>query len=633
MTRSIALLVLGLAAIAPFPAEADAGAAFDYLYVASNEGDSSGGHVAIRTGQQVHHFQNKDGLLVLVRESSDEFVHTYALLSNRAIDVSRVGVSNEDFETIRSRLATRHRAQAAQLDVRTALRSDRDLLQQMLASPDGSLGPIDVTGLGYFAAHGSDAKPVPVLEALKTALVDAHGTTFVADKRRDTLRSLQTALERDPAAWPASPPGSVYEHPAFAEPWSRRVEAQASVLAALNVLEHGHALDRTAVLVPDGPAFALTPEEYAAIGQHREVLFSQLLRLFHSRRSDWGHAALVGMARLAAMDEALARHRIVVLDTLPKEADRIDQRRVARRAGILSEIRSETRRELDVARRFLVRPAVASGSSRRTPPELVWERFEERVNRHVELIRALRDGVDLRIAQGHLVPTRRAPIEIDGLRLPSREAIEADLSRVEERLRRHADRLDALHGYALISRNCVTALFETLNDAFADSPAGSAAALGGFVDGRRGFGFIPFVSAAQVDDRFHVVAREVIPSYRQMRLAELAHDGAGFLEILRESNTLTASTYRRTERDSFFVFFTDGALLPRPLLGAVNLASAIGETGWGVATLPFDRGHTLASGLGGAAVSLPELVFVNLRKGSNDWIAPGLRAWQPEPRQ
>ena len=62
MGRSIALLAACLAAITPIPAEADAGATFDYLYVESNEGDSSGGHVAIRTGPKVYHFQNKDAL-------------------------------------------------------------------------------------------------------------------------------------------------------------------------------------------------------------------------------------------------------------------------------------------------------------------------------------------------------------------------------------------------------------------------------------------------------------------------------------------------------------------------------------------------------------------------------------------
>jgi hypothetical protein len=45
------------------------------------------------------------------------------------------------------------------------------------------------------------------------------------------------------------------------------------------------------------------------------------------------------------------------------------------------------------------------------------------------------------------------------------------------------------------------------------------------------------------------------------------------------------------------------------------LAAAAGEFVLGLVRAPFDRGHTAWSGLKGAAFSLPELFFVNLRKG------------------
>ena len=40
----------------------------------------------------------------------------------------------------------------------------------------------------------------------------------------------------------------------------------------------------------------------------------------------------------------------------------------------------------------------------------------------------------------------------------------------------------------------------------------------------------------------------------------------------------------------------------------------------GVPLLPFDRGETFVSGVRGAVFSLPELAFVNLRKGSFDYV-------------
>ena len=58
----------------------------DYLYVEANEGDSSGGHVALRFGDKTFHFQHETpGILRIRRIASTAFSHAYAMLGNRAI--------------------------------------------------------------------------------------------------------------------------------------------------------------------------------------------------------------------------------------------------------------------------------------------------------------------------------------------------------------------------------------------------------------------------------------------------------------------------------------------------------------------------------------------------------------------
>jgi hypothetical protein len=52
----------------------------------------------------------------------------------------------------------------------------------------------------------------------------------------------------------------------------------------------------------------------------------------------------------------------------------------------------------------------------------------------------------------------------------------------------------------------------------------------------------------------------------------------------------------------------------------VNLFFALGYTGWGLAALPFDGGVRAQAGLEGMLWSLPELAFVNVRKGSFNWV-------------
>jgi hypothetical protein len=64
------------------------------------------------------------------------------------------------------------------------------------------------------------------------------------------------------------------------------------------------------------------------------------------------------------------------------------------------------------------------------------------------------------------------------------------------------------------------------------------------------------------------------------------------------------------------VFFTDDTVALRPLLGAANLVAAAGASVAGLVTMPLDHGARLRAGLRGALFSLPELAFVNIRKGS-----------------
>ena len=66
--------------------------------------------------------------------------------------------------------------------------------------------------------------------------------------------------------------------------------------------------------------------------------------------------------------------------------------------------------------------------------------------------------------------------------------------------------------------------------------------------------------------------------------------------------------------------FTDDVVAPRPLFGAINVAAGLSAGAAGVALLPFDHGRLLVTGLRGAVFSLPELAFVNLRKGSFTYV-------------
>jgi hypothetical protein len=128
---------------------------------------------------------------------------------------------------------------------------------------------------------------------------------------------------------------------------------------------------------------------------------------------------------------------------------------------------------------------------------------------------------------------------------------------------------------------------------------------------------------------YRVTAGSRLSSYREQCLARLTARHNPLFVYLRESNTFTSTIQPAAHGSEPFFFFTEDAVPSRPFFGLVNLGVGAGASALGIVTLPFDRGRRLADGIRGALFSLPELVFVNLRKGEipilpHDWQAYGI---------
>ena len=134
--------------------------------------------------------------------------------------------------------------------------------------------------------------------------------------------------------------------------------------------------------------------------------------------------------------------------------------------------------------------------------------------------------------------------------------------------------------------------------------------------------FIPFVAADAVETEYPVAATREVPSYREAALAAMYERENGLAVFLRECNVLTSTIYRGHADDSPFLFFTDDTVLTRPLFGVANLVTGLGASLAGLFLLPSGDADLLLQGLRGALFSVPELAFVNLRKGSFATLAP-----------
>ena len=627
MSKTI-LIVFALLLLSALPARATDTRFVDWLYMEPNEGGSSAGHVAVAFGDRTYAFQRSPaGRLVLERDGTEHARWRYAVLGNRPIHRSRVAVSEVAFERLREGFNRRYLIEQEDLARLDRLAAARQLFRLLLARArdrDVTDG-LAIEGGGYFRRSPSRASS-PALSALGAAVVAAHGADFVAD-RLAALRATLAALAPDAGGDVHEDIDEDVDDDVNDERFAARYLATTTAILALEVLRDAPPLDAEAIRSADD--VPLDTNETAALARYAERLTTELTRLAASIRSDFGFPLLIGMARLAALERSLATGRLIVLDAYPVQAARLPYALLMKSADAARGLRDDACADLVASRhRFVGTPE---------PSEREYARLESAANRCLELTRAIADGRDVRLSGDALVPTR--PSSVTALVVPT-----VPVDRLAAAERRAADGAEAAvrdfddrHRYDLVRRNCVTETFRTIDDVLGPE---AAEALGARLTPDGGLRMIPAVSNRAVARRWRVAASDTMPSYRQARVAAMTRTGNPLAVRLRESNVLTSTVYRPSRDDSTFLFFTDDVRLLRPLLGAANLGVGIGASVLGLPRAPFDSGTALGAGLRGVLWSLPELVFLNVRKGSFDHVArndppaapPSRESPPPSPR-
>ena len=192
----------------------------EYLYIDSSEGTSSGGHAAIRFGDDVFHFQHfEPGVLRSVKDDQHYFRYLYGFLENRTFHASRIDVSEETWRLLHDFFNQRYLIQKQQFDILQSLRADQTLIRLLLQRKRAANGSsalvaddsIRLPGVGLFfpdhaaASNHLSAEQVPVapvatgtsplLHALRARIEQRYGSRFLAARMaeiRDRLRRLKT---------------------------------------------------------------------------------------------------------------------------------------------------------------------------------------------------------------------------------------------------------------------------------------------------------------------------------------------------------------------------------------------------------------------------------------------------------
>lgn len=610
--------VLWVLLLCPIPIRAGSDYFIDYLYIEAGAGDSSGGHAAIRFAEDVFHYQYFDGLLKAVRQNRRNFEYQYRFLGNRSIHVSSIAVREATYWDLLSYFRHKHRVQSRQFEGLDLITKDIRLIGT-LAEAGGrpelqNSFHYRIKGAGLFALPNpleQIASP-GLLSALANFLkkvVHEYGPTFIANKKVKIEQDIAGLKE---TAW--NPEQLQLSPDRF--PWLpySLAERFTDLLANLNVLEvlrSGAALNPESRIQSDLPEFRLNARQIGALKRYRNNLQQDLLKLIDSKRPDWGYPLVVGLARLVVLDESIRSGKLVMLDTFRPESEQVDPEDIRRYRETFEVLLSEARIHFEREKiQLLSVPAM---------DESDYGLLELLANHYTELAQGVVEGKSMRIHAGDLAPPGIGDAVVRVFPGISQSRLLEESVRLSEFAQSYSERLEQQYRYHLLTRNCVSEIFRDVEQALSGRSDAAetelARNLGGTIDHSL-WNAVPFISSVQVRNNFRLSDSRILLSYRQKKLNEIYAAENPVITYIRESNTLTSTVYPWNPDDGFFLFFTDDEILSRPLFGAFNAVAGIGQMLVGGLISPVSGGDVFIGGLKGMLLSLPELAFFNIRKGS-----------------
>jgi hypothetical protein len=645
MRFSLKPVFINTAFIALFLCSAPVSAAsFEYLYVEANEGNSSGGHSAIQFGDETYHYQHHDsGLIRLLRQDKPEFYFLYRFLQNRRIHLSHIEVSDETFNMLKEHFKLQFLAQDQQFKQLNDLHKDRVLLRRLLyklSADDAFLDAdfsvvLQLKGAGLFYAEqeldsqkkdenirnvkGVQSQSSHTIEMLRKKIEQHYGQDYLMHRQKQITTDIKTLT---PSRWSAVK--SILSKENFPPAINSFADTYADYLTgliAIKVLAEGQPLRPDAFVVTHD---AMTPEEKAVLERLRDQQILSLLKSVNSGRPDWGYALLVNMARFIAVDLSLQLGQWVFIDDFAMDSEWVSADQVAQYAEEMQVQIKDSLNNLIQTRKALLNPDGLTESN--------YSKLEMSANRYFELLKG-RHHKSIRYIGEKALPTKS--ISVPDWIVPelTQQQLKTALKELDNYENKFLQELAEHYRYDLITRNCVTELFRTIDQALLQQNKSgvdpskhdellmreSMKRLGGNISAS--YNFIPFVSFQSVQEHYKVTTSAVLSSYRGQQLEKLYARNNGLMVSLRESNTFTSTLYTYNPDDAFFVFFTDDNLVLRPIFGLFNTAAGIGQSIFGFLSWPFDSGKNLKSGATGVLMSLPELLFFNMRKGSYKYLS------------
>ena len=566
------------------------------LYIESNTGDSSGGHAAVKIGDDVFHFQHgEEGLLLLHRDKWDPFRFYYNDLGNRTMYQAGLSLPPGAAEKVHECFIRLLIEQEGRLSTLHNLRQDQSLLNAFKNGDE----PGGIKGAGFFL-HGNNSGG-HAADILRQEIAQRFGAEFLSATRDELAQKLSHL--------PDAGPDQAFTLTPYRE--------QLELFEAVSVLEARRGVNPAALIsVPCGhgnvKTCRLTPRETESLKQWAAFFKKSVFTLLESRRPDRGFPLMLATARFLAVQRSIEHGVLFVLDSFPVDAATVNPVLEAGSRKTLEEVSDRARKRLDEQRVRLF--------SKKNIDEARWCGFENMASRWSEFMACVHGKERMRVYSGISVPNRPGIVELPSP--PPQFKVKVMLETVSRSFSISLSEFQQDTGYNLINRNCVTELFRVISDALSGEQChdGIPCLSPEQKEAMDSMSFIPWRMFQQVSDTLPTKDIICYPSWRQRQLSSMYSKEDPVTVYLRECNTITSSIYQDGRQDSAFLLFTEEHIIPRPLFGAINIAWSLPRTCLGLITWPVDSGYMLKSGAMGTLFSLPELLFVNIRKGSFSFI-------------
>ncbi|MCK5191006.1 MAG: hypothetical protein KAR12_13220, partial [Methylococcales bacterium] len=126
-------LIISLLLITLTPSPVFAIHLINYIYVESNEGNSSGGHAALQFDSDIFHYQySEPGIIRLEKQNAEHFEFDYRFAANRSLHTSQIDVTEESYTLLRDYFSFQYQTQQQQFTLLDDLDKDRILLEKFL---------------------------------------------------------------------------------------------------------------------------------------------------------------------------------------------------------------------------------------------------------------------------------------------------------------------------------------------------------------------------------------------------------------------------------------------------------------------------------------------------------------------